>query len=547
MSLAEVVMSSRGEHVIYISLPVSLGVFLSALYADDFVSGLTIVSIITSLMTILLYELRIDEWMVRRWYSRPWKNEDELEKALISWDILLRTWHVIIRDPPEFFQLENMLADKVRRLTASVVRSRSIDRRLWPIRATMYLFASIPLIIASGLMVIVRWPGIVSIPLFEFLITADTLPATVLILTVLFWIFQYLINWKRHSQLRDDIFDLVIFRYAQQIVAYDALENPRKYSDSGDPLCRNLLNELDYIDNVVVLGDWFTFTERWNPVRTKIEISARTRFYRVILSELLQFWGKHTVFDQQGRYRNDEDLIGSARVLGWTIHYISMFSRMTTRNVDWCTMQIIDLAKSLYLEDCRRTKRCPEPSSVLDRMLGHDSEGTRIEYKLRQLPRLSNPILVFSRVDQTILLPTKKKPCYSQQREFLQFIYETLSSLSARMSGLQQSTESTGETPDNPSLSAICRLILDVFRLSFENHRKIGVWNMLSKDEQLEMLHSLHDRLEEHDPNSEFVYVLASLLKESKYSLMEELKNQQTWQPYFSKYPDILSLGRSIN
>lgn len=128
MVLAEIAPTEKAEHFIYALLPVSGGIWLSVNFAEDFLSIFAVVSVVSSLLTILLYEIRIDEHVVKRWYARIRDDTSEITKAFLSWNLLLQTWHVVISDPPQFRWIKDDLSDTAKKFTKSVVSSYAIRR-----------------------------------------------------------------------------------------------------------------------------------------------------------------------------------------------------------------------------------------------------------------------------------------------------------------------------------------------------------------------------------------------------------------------------------
>ncbi len=506
MSLPTIVSSEKSEHLIYGVLPLAIAIWISSQVATDPFQALGYVSVISSLLTLVLYEMRIDEIFVKRWYSRDWGDMAlNTRRAFLSWDLLLNSWDTVVSDPPQFRGGTGNYEWLVKRYTDSVVSSYVIRKRLWAVRGSLYLFLAVPFIVWTGLDY-----------LSDFLVPLDstTVWLLVFLISIVFWTIQYFFNRTRHKPLRTQIRHLVVFRYAQQLVAYDALACELTGSDERTSLRSTLLTEFEFLDQIIIREDWSTFTDRWVPIRWNTELRARRDFIPSIIPKLFELWIDHRVHIESGK-RSTPEILSSSRRLAWYIHVSRELQNTSGRSFGQHTTSILSLISDLYDE---------ELSAVID-----DDSEARIPFEKRLLLPLTNPVFVLSRASSKLLNDTPRRDEQSMQ-SFSGFLLEwLLSRYDGRLDASVMTSAKAGLDTDSPNEEVLVTALSRILGSCQDVSMKSGIWANLQADQVFGMLETLHERMKRIIGN-ENRQVLCSFLQEASNEARIRLLDTESWQ-----------------
>ena len=478
--------------------------------ATDPFEALGYVSVISSLLTLILYEMRIDELLVKRWYSRDWgKMALNTHRAFLSWDILLNTWDTVVSDPPQFRGGAGGYDWLVKRYTKSVVSSYVIRKRLWSIRGSMYLFLAVPFMV---------WTGLDYLNSFFIQLPSAATLLLVFALCIGFWIIQFLFNRTRHKPLREQIRHLVVFRYAQQLVAYDALACELAASDQRASLRKAMQTEFDFLDRIIIREDWTTFTERWVPIRWNTELKARRDFIPLIIPQLYEIWEKHRVYIEEGK-RNTNEILASARRFAWYLNICRELHKAAGRSLGRHTRDILNFVSEVYDDELPHID-----SKESDR---------RIPFQSRLLLPLTKPVYILARAPTKLLNEGPRKN-EGYTKSFAVFLLNWLQSQYALRLGKdgQFDVKTESEIPEANERSLI-NALLQILDQCATTEKFTGIWTNLQTDHEMILLENLWDRMN-RITGKENLQLLCYFLREASTEARLRLLGLKPWQDALS-------------
>jgi hypothetical protein len=278
LSLSSLAPTEKTEHLIYSIFPISLATYVASfLVTNNPLTILVAVVSISSFGSLLLFEFTpekplIDEFL--RWRTRSRKS---LKDALLVFSLMLKAWRSEVIDvTTEKDYLEGLARNQV----SLAVAGPYIGKKTWRIRASVYLFASIPFLLQALWNYIHRI--LISSPaVFEDLpewglSILGTLDAFIdyVIAVVLFFIF--LETLIRHRNLTSHIDHLARYSYLVRSLAIQKLQYPDYFSESknlegekdeiGLPRIsyRTLVAELVPLRELLLVEDWSGFLNGWD-------------------------------------------------------------------------------------------------------------------------------------------------------------------------------------------------------------------------------------------------------------------------------------------
>ena len=356
MALSAMGPSERSEHLIYVIFPVSFSFFLllSLNLASDVGVWVAFVSILAPLLTIVLYEIGVDEFIVKDLARRYIRCKLEKEKKRRVKD---GTKRKSFKDEMERFREviqnnSNLLTDEeIGVAIENALSSYPVRKRLWRVRATFYVIVSaiilvwipfipfsqptadnsstvlLPLITQDSMIAFADGPVLFFAGLFYTLFLAIVvlyksekykalkIPVSISLIVIalvffveLFvrgskayghWPFSFLAvleitifsaNFYRHRNLIVNVETIAAFLNLFNLISSDSVRNPEHYvgytivrsavengpevvNEFPDQPVRWKLpakNYLDYLDEVLVRGDWAVFLQSWKQVLQSI-------------------------------------------------------------------------------------------------------------------------------------------------------------------------------------------------------------------------------------------------------------------------------------
>ncbi|MBD3407092.1 MAG: hypothetical protein GF411_13320 [Candidatus Lokiarchaeota archaeon] len=538
MAFAEGVTTERTEYLIYTVFPLAISFwFISSLVGDPF-QLLTYVSISSSLLTIFLFELRLDESLVRWFYSRvKGIQKTSLNESFVSWNVYLKTWQNPVKDAPQMMSDGGKTIDIViEESTRSVVESYAIRKRLWSIRGSLYLFLSIPFLISVGIRYLreTSFSSFISFISIPTIFDPSGLFVSTLIVSSVFWSIQIIFNMHRYRTFREELKNLVIFRYVQKLLANDAIENPECYVNNMDLERINLQQELAYLDKVIARDDWAVFIDRWKPLRQNAERRGRVRFRENMIDDLFTTWLSHCVVDEEGKRPNNQ-IIETARILATQIHFIGEFlTKTNSRKLGHHSKAISQFTVELYYEITdfnpeEYAKGLSISKRIKSFVIYDDREYEFAPMKVRMLLKFMNPVYLASRATSKLLDDSPRGN-------------ETLVMSFGKFIALKLLQYFIGRIPENKlkiiqeefsnktaiRCNDITNLIVRLVTHCQQEGSKTGIWNNLGQAEQIETLETVLDWLSSHE--REQGVIIESFLREAGIRARKNLLRDPDWQ-----------------
>lgn len=278
LSFSSLAQTEKTEHLIYSILPISLATFVASfLVTNDPLTILAAVISISSFGSLLLFEFTPEKPLidgVLRWRARSRKS---LRDALLVFSLMLKTWRSEVIGVTEE---KDHIEDLARSQVSLVVAGPYIGKKTWRIRASVYLFLSVPFLFRALWNYIDRvmidspvvfrdlpqWVLRVLGALYEFL-DGVVLTFLLLILTT---------GLIRHWSLTSHIDHLARYDYLVRTLSVQRLQYPEYFSESksfeGEKdeigLLRipydTLVAEIEPLRNLLEAEDWSAFLNGWD-------------------------------------------------------------------------------------------------------------------------------------------------------------------------------------------------------------------------------------------------------------------------------------------
>ncbi len=286
MALAALVPPEKNEGLIYVVPGFAIAFYLVSQFWNPEPSNATltnqlaIIGILASAITIFLYILKIDEWLIKSYIRKRTKShwETSIEWLYLAGNILVKTWEINLEDTSPLKDERNhpYLKDQAWTYIQNMVSSSSIRQRYWSLRLLFYSwFCLLGLIITGSLsdglsnfdMNIEIFSSIYSTLIFY------GLAIIALVLMILQAIYRNTggespYPWKRNSRITRDTAFLAELSYLYALIAMDSIENADEYI-AGKKL-HSIKSELDFLIDTIIRNDWSLFSDRWNKVKVSI-------------------------------------------------------------------------------------------------------------------------------------------------------------------------------------------------------------------------------------------------------------------------------------
>ncbi len=385
MALSTITSSERTEHLIYAILPFSVGLWILrfSMISEQIGEMLAVLGLLTSLGTIILYELGLEEHLfnglLKRLTINPKRN---LYGIFLKWNLLVKAWVTSLEEIPKleesnsgWFQrfvlkiegkkppAESMqspyLRDQTAQIAEKTVSSNPIKRRVWRIRGFFYLILSFPFLWVVGIETAKRTPiGIFPDWLAPILAVFLASPLWQVFMLCVVAGLMLAVNLYRHRELVDHIQYLAEFNYLQILIAVDSVKSPGKYLEKTT--MAQIRRELESLGEIIMRGYWSLFASKWSRVKTTLDGEAAERFRRDSEHILRELWGGF--IQSSRRHANVES---RRRQLGWFIHFAYAGRSM----LEGFVKSIIGTCLAKAYQESTALESVAKPDVVLDMMI----------------------------------------------------------------------------------------------------------------------------------------------------------------------------------
>ncbi|MFW9848839.1 MAG: hypothetical protein ACFFF4_06845 [Candidatus Thorarchaeota archaeon] len=327
MALSALAPSERNEHLIYAMLPVALSFYLSLVLklSDDPRIWVGFVTITAPLMIVILYESGIDNFLVNQAASQYVKHKHiATTRSNIGYFRGLLPHKGL---DPESIPIET--------LVENTLSSYSIRKIFWRVRASLFLIPTVLVIVNIPFIFEipreVNGETMYSKPLLELLpLNTNLVSFTLIVITVFLGLLLALMMWKkkersyiipvlilfvctilvlifdmvfyktvyhsqsiyweivielesgiivvnlyRHRNIFENISNMIEFLYLYDRIVMDSIINGDDYSSSiitsYQPWKVNTRTQLDYLDKLLIRGDWAVFNQSWSKTKEGLE------------------------------------------------------------------------------------------------------------------------------------------------------------------------------------------------------------------------------------------------------------------------------------
>ncbi len=347
MSLSSLAPTEKTEHLIYSLLPISIATWIASLLnLADPIQILVAIATISSFGTILLYEFTPEQWIINeiiRWRSRSRRS---LKEAILIFSVMMQLWNTEPTSQKDW--KDDYIEEQAKRQVSISVSSPYVKKRIWRIRASVYLIPSIWFIfnaLRNYLDVLLGIPNALNrLPSYA----SEFLSYLHQNMELIIWLIISLIvvsGFVRHWKLTSNIDQLSRFNHLRKLLTMEKLRKPEYFSDAkeqkSDALGRSMLNyltlvsELDALVESLTVNDWSSFMDGWD------------RIYQWVHREIVRFLEDFFAFDlmqpftdifrglrnqKAGNPVNIPEVVRSARSkLGWVCYFLSKCEEYKTQ------------------------------------------------------------------------------------------------------------------------------------------------------------------------------------------------------------------------
>ena len=255
----------KTENLIYSILPISFGTwFVSRLTLADPLANLGAVIAITSFLSLLLYELPFDQWLLNGFLRWKTRRRRSLSEALLIFDLLERRWENELKELKDFTK-RDFLEYEIARQVEVIVKNPYVRMEAWRIRVAAWFVPSLWFIIFAASTYFNRVGSGMNFDTSLLWIAWITLAVTISIVTI------YL-----HRNITSYIDHLCRYSYLDKMIGLEQLEQPGLFASKVtgpvselDALKRDfkrIQNQLSIVSEHLKVGDWSLFLDRWDGI-----------------------------------------------------------------------------------------------------------------------------------------------------------------------------------------------------------------------------------------------------------------------------------------
>ncbi|MFW9890039.1 MAG: hypothetical protein ACFFER_17790 [Candidatus Thorarchaeota archaeon] len=369
MALTTIASPSKSENLIYTILPLSLGVWILAFVSlaglqdsgiqqalPDSTQILALVAVFVSILSIALYEIGLDEYVVRSYYRRRAGSRSLFQRySFLLWRWILRTWESEtlpapyprkspsgrVSDLRKWIRIPSRPIDYIETQVDSAIHatisSPLLEKRLWRIRGSIYLFLAAPFFFWSaaitisivGLLIIDVNALIPALGILSLLIpVALAFRDSWFFVLFAFWGVQIVVNLYRHKDLRTHI------QYTSQVHFARKSYAVLSVTSRGPPPFP-AENELEILDNSLSEGNFPWFADRFARVVERLRDHwIRDFVQREGLFDLVRRWASLAYLYIESPYppaRTREEMQKEKEKLGWLIYYFAVLKELKNK------------------------------------------------------------------------------------------------------------------------------------------------------------------------------------------------------------------------
>lgn len=426
MALTTIASPSKSENLIYTLLPLSLGLWILAFASlatlqdssfsqslPDLTQSLALVAMFVSILSIALYEIGLDEYVVKSICRRRAGSGSLFQRySFLLWRWILRTWESETvpapyprRDPTDLLsdirrwlripsRPIDYIETQVDVAVQATVSSPLLEKRLWRIRGSIYLFLAAPFFF---------WSAAIAVSIVEILIIdIGTLinalgPLSLLIpialafrdawflVLIAFWGAQLAANWYRHKNLREHI------QYASQLHFARKTHAVLSVSTKGPPSFR-AGDELEILDESLRERNWSWFVDRFTRVTERLRDDWIVDYAeKAGLFDLVRRWASLAYLYIESPYtpaRTRLEMQEEREKLGWLVYYFAVLREL----------------KSEYEKEAKHRVELPFPEYTEEEWGFIDWTRT---FWTDGLPKLDEPDLMLTKLVESLDAPEK--------------------------------------------------------------------------------------------------------------------------------------------
>jgi hypothetical protein len=288
-----------------------------------------------SILSIVLYEIGLDEYVVKSIYRRRAGSRSLFQRySFLLWRWILRTWaYETVLAPYPRREAIDYIETQVDVAVQATVSSPLLEKRLWRIRGSIYLFLAAPFFFWSAAITVsiagILITDISSLipalgPLSLLIPIALTFRDAWFLVLIAFWVAQLAANWYRHKNLREHI------EYASQLHFARKTHAVLSVSTLGPPPFQ-AKEELEILDESLRDHNWSWFVDRFTRVTESLRDWIVDSVEKTGLFDLVQQWAcladlyienRYTPAQTQLRLREEKEK------LGWLIYYYAVLREL---------------------------------------------------------------------------------------------------------------------------------------------------------------------------------------------------------------------------
>ncbi len=314
MSLAAISPVEKSENLIYTILPVTIGLLIGSLISSDPSVWLSSLAIVSPILTIILYEMALEEEMIKGKFKKHLINHQvQSRRDFFNCNLFIRSWESTLQP---FDGVTDTFVNDLSDFAWSVVSSYVARRHFWRLRATYYLRISLPLLIFQGIRLIDIGLRYIMTPIIGDFWWIVILGGSWILVS-----FGVDYQIKKARKLRIDrtetfLDSYITYLYWHTMVGSDTARNLKEYIPTS---IRGIVKkELDSLDSLLVRTDWDVFIQRWGRLSRNVIDLAEDDFHKYFQRRAYKLWGHYI---HENRRKKDTSIV--VRQLEWLMYYAS--------------------------------------------------------------------------------------------------------------------------------------------------------------------------------------------------------------------------------
>jgi len=278
LSLSNIAPTEKTEHLIYSILPIAIATYIASyLVTNDSVTILVTVISLSSFLSLFLFEFTPEKPILDEFLRRKTRSRKSLEDALLVFSLMFKVWRHEVIDVSE---TGDYLEELARTQVNIAVAGPHIGKKTWRIRASIYLFFSVPFLFQAFWNYLHKFydplSTIISVLPSHARIVLDTLHSHMFIIILITMICIVVEVCIRHRKLLSHIDHLSRYDYLTRSLTIQRLQNPDYFRESSnlegekDEIglqrisYRTLIAEMELLRELLLVQDWSGFFNAWD-------------------------------------------------------------------------------------------------------------------------------------------------------------------------------------------------------------------------------------------------------------------------------------------